>query len=171
MGNRPRRPARRTGHAERRRIPSTGNQHGGLHESKKLDSRVHRRLPWTLHQPEKPVDEFPADRTGIAWWYDGKLDGRPGKEPGKHQQEQHQEQQAVDDSRSIADQTVRRGRLRLATCRLSSIGNPLQPICQESRPDERDADGKGQRALEHDRRRYLGYDPWQSRTPAWTARA
>ena len=46
----------------------------------------------------------------------------------------------------------------MASCRLSSIGDTVQPVCEELGFDERDADGEGQGPLEHDCRRYLGYD-------------
>ena len=52
----------------------------------------------------------------------------------------------------------------MATCRLSSIGNSIQPIREEPSFDERHADGEGESPLEHDRRRYLGYDPRKGRT-------
>ena len=71
---------------------------------------------------------------------------------------------AADVSRPVIDQVVRRGSLRMATCRLSSIGNSIQPIREEPSFDERHADGEGESPLEHDRRRYLGYDPRKGRT-------
>ena len=40
----------------------------------------------------------------------------------------------------------------MAACRLSSIGNSIQPIREEPSLDERHADGEGESPLEHDRR-------------------
>ena len=62
--------------------------------------------------------------------------------PRDDQQEQYKEQQTADVSRPVIDQVVRRGSLRMATCRLSSIGNSIQPIREEPSFDERHADGE-----------------------------
>ena len=58
---------------------------------------------------------------------------------------------------------VRRSGLCMATCRLSSIGNTVQPVRKEPGTDERNADGKRESTLEHDRRRHLGYASRKSR--------
>jgi len=46
------------------------------------------------------------------------------------------------------------------------LGDSVQPVCEEPGAHECDADGEREGPLEHDRRRYLGHDFRQGRTPA-----
>ncbi len=79
-----------------------------------------------------------------------------------------EERSARTDYRRPAHQALRRSGLRMAKGGLSLLGDSILPVCEEPRPDERDADGKGQAALEHDCRHHLGHDSRQGRSVAWS---
>lgn len=66
-----------------------------------------------------------------------------------------EEELSMDD---LLIKALRRGRVCMATRRLSSIGNPIQPVCKEHLTDEPPHHGAGQGPLRNDGRLYVGYD-------------